>query len=264
MYFRSSFPCDVMQSTRSQGTNQVHWRSQLNCHMKESCQRRFSPFERILFGVGRHCLGPFGEPVIDGCSLNDSLFPVKKRRDTSAARRTASDDTRPFLLRATHRRVSSLQSLPPHVGSVGLFCPRNAAQICSSSNQMAAFTVRSVTPVPHHMTFASLGAVSLPLHPRAPPVLRCCCCEPSHRRTTDFIFSRSDSVSSDCCRAGGENAASGERFGWSRAGPLFLVPGANLFTVKFGTTRHARTCDWTEATLTDRRDGHTAVHAPTS
>lgn len=26
-----------------------------------------------------------------------------------------------------------------------------------------------------------------------------------------------------------------------------LVPGANLFTVKFGRTRYMRTCDWTEA-----------------
>ena len=47
---------------------------------------------------------------------------------------------------------------PPHIGSAGLFCPQNAAEICSSPNQMAAFTERSVTPVPHHMTFASLGA----------------------------------------------------------------------------------------------------------
>lgn len=47
---------------------------------------------------------------------------------------------------------------PPHIGSAGLFCPQNAAEICSSPNQMAAFTERSITPVPHHMTFASLGA----------------------------------------------------------------------------------------------------------
>ncbi|KAM7391091.1 hypothetical protein PAMP_021807 [Pampus punctatissimus] len=49
---------------------------------------------------------------------------------------------------------------PPHIGSAELFCPQNATEICSSSNQMAAFTERSVTPVPHHMTIASLGAVS--------------------------------------------------------------------------------------------------------
>lgn len=39
-----------------------------------------------------------------------------------------------------------------------------------------------------------------------------------------------------------------------------LVPGANLFTVKFGRTRYMRTCDWTEACIqtngqTGRRRG---------
>lgn len=56
---------------------------------------------------------------------------------------------------------------PPHIGSAALFCPQNETEICSSPNQMAAFTERSVTPVPHHMTFASLRAVAAK---GAPPV----------------------------------------------------------------------------------------------
>lgn len=93
---------------------------------------------------------------------------------------------------------------PPHIGSTGLFCPQNAAEICSSPNQMAAFTERSVTPVPHHMTFASLGAVSAKGPPlpvlaktRAPllggstPVV-----SQVPKEKLIFIFSHSNSVSS--------------------------------------------------------------------
>lgn len=72
-----------------------------------------------------------------------------------------------FFLLLKYLAVLLTVRFPPHIGSAGLFCPPNAAEICSSPNQMAAFTERSVTPVPHHMTFASLGAVSA----KGPPVL---------------------------------------------------------------------------------------------
>lgn len=72
-----------------------------------------------------------------------------------------------FFLLLKYLAVLLTVRFPPHIGSAGLFCPQNAAEICSSPNQMAAFTERSVTPVPHHMTFASLGAITVkgPLPP---------------------------------------------------------------------------------------------------
>lgn len=64
-----------------------------------------------------------------------------------------------FLRRLAPRRC------PPHVGSAGLFCPQNSAEICSSPNQMAAFTRSSVTPVPHHMTRRVREPAQPPPHP---------------------------------------------------------------------------------------------------
>lgn len=146
---------------------------------------------------------------------------------------------------------------PPHIGSAGLFCPQNAAEICSSPNQMAAFTERSVTPVPHHMTFASLGAVSA----KGPPVLAKTRA-PLQGGSTPmasqvpkenwFLYLATQTlVSSECFK----NADLVERT-WCLLGEVLkklagaeqgLVPGANLFTVKFSRTCYMRMCDWTEA-----------------
>lgn len=62
-----------------------------------------------------------------------------------------------FILFFIPERFGSAR-FPPHIGSAGLFCPQNSAEICCRLNQMAVFTEWSVTPVPHHMTLASPGA----------------------------------------------------------------------------------------------------------
>lgn len=64
-------------------------------------------------------------------------------------------------------RWPPVSGFPPHIGSAGLLCPQNAAEICSSQNQMAAFTERSVTPVTHHMTFTHRGARAISTTPHA-------------------------------------------------------------------------------------------------
>lgn len=87
---------------------------------------------------------------------------------------------------------------------------------------MAAFTERSVTPVPHHMTFASLGAVSAkgptpfilaktgaPLLGGSSPVA-----SQVPKEELSFIFSQSNSYLVRVfykCRFGGENMVSVRR-----------------------------------------------------
>lgn len=132
---------------------------------------------------------------------------------------------------------------PPHIGSAGLFCPQNAAEICSSPNQMAAFTERSITPVPHHMTFASLGASAAQGPPSsssmprrglrvwvAPPVWQAKFFKEGGKKNPRFLYLDAETrVSSERFRGADLERTQSllaeqlRGIGWSRAGPFFLV-----------------------------------------